>query len=345
MAAVSLLDPWLVLLRDHPLLAWMWIVMVGSCIGSFLNVVVYRLPAGMSLSRPGSHCPGCGHAIRWHDNVPILGWLLLRGRCRDCRQPIAARYPLVELLVALLFGWLWYLDAFAVAPASHEDLASPGDAVAIGAGVLRFLGHALWLVPLLAMALIEADGQRVPRSLLLFAGASAMLVVACMLGLLPEAAQGELWRGISGEAREGLATRVAVRLVAGMAVGLAVWMLVQLRAARRGQGTSGAQARLPDALIVGGLTGLYCGANVVPVLLLAHLLVLLGQRPLRSRTGDEAASSRTPRTSRSSAKTAARATDKRAADKRAAEKDGAATSRFRFGWLAAVLLLTLFWLD
>lgn len=70
---------------------------LGACLGSFLNVVIHRLPRGESLLRPGSHCPRCGAAVRpWH-NVPVLGWLLLRGRCRDCAAPIPVRYPLVEL--------------------------------------------------------------------------------------------------------------------------------------------------------------------------------------------------------------------------------------------------------
>jgi len=72
------------------------VAVVGATLGSFMNVVVYRLPRRMSLSRPASRCPKCEHPIRWHDNVPVFGWLMLRGRCRDCGNPIAARYPLVE---------------------------------------------------------------------------------------------------------------------------------------------------------------------------------------------------------------------------------------------------------
>ncbi len=68
----------------------------GLAIGSFLNVVVWRLPRGESLSSPPSACPKCGHAIRARDNVPVLGWLLLRGKCRDCGEPISPRYPIVE---------------------------------------------------------------------------------------------------------------------------------------------------------------------------------------------------------------------------------------------------------
>ena len=75
----------------------------GLVIGSFLNVVVWRVPRGESIVRPPSACPRCGKPIRPRDNVPVLGWLLLRGRCRDCNNPISARYPLVEAGTATLF--------------------------------------------------------------------------------------------------------------------------------------------------------------------------------------------------------------------------------------------------
>ncbi len=80
----------------------------GACIGSFLNVVIYRVPAGQSIVRPGSHC-ACGAPIAWHDNIPILSWLLLRGRARCCGRHFSARYPFVELLTALLFLACWLL--------------------------------------------------------------------------------------------------------------------------------------------------------------------------------------------------------------------------------------------
>ena len=74
----------------------------GAAIGSFLNVCIWRIPEGKSIVFPSSHCPKCGKSIRPYDNVPILSWLILRGRCRDCVEPISPRYPLVELLTALL---------------------------------------------------------------------------------------------------------------------------------------------------------------------------------------------------------------------------------------------------
>ena len=77
---------------------------LGALIGSFLNVVIYRLPLGESLVSPGSHCPSCGAHVRARDNVPVLSWLALRGRCRDCGAPISVRYPAVEALTAACFA-------------------------------------------------------------------------------------------------------------------------------------------------------------------------------------------------------------------------------------------------
>lgn len=75
---------------------------LGLSVGSFLNVVIYRLPRGQSLVRPGSRCPSCGQPLRWYQNVPVLSWLVLRGRCGQCRAPISIRYPIVEIVTALL---------------------------------------------------------------------------------------------------------------------------------------------------------------------------------------------------------------------------------------------------
>ncbi len=79
---------------------------VGLVVGSFLNVVIHRVPRRQSVVRPGSHCPACGHRIRWYDNVPVISWVLLRGRCRDCRAPIALRYPAVELATGIVTALL-----------------------------------------------------------------------------------------------------------------------------------------------------------------------------------------------------------------------------------------------
>jgi leader peptidase (prepilin peptidase)/N-methyltransferase len=93
---------WIVPLTDA--VVTVLLLVIGGNLGSFLNVVVHRLPRGESVVHGGSHCPTCGAAIRWHDNVPVFGWLLLGGRCRDCGVPIAARYPLLEAAGAVFIG-------------------------------------------------------------------------------------------------------------------------------------------------------------------------------------------------------------------------------------------------
>ena len=103
---------------------------LGLLIGSFLNVVIWRVPRGESIASPPSACPSCGHRVRTYDNIPVLSWLLLRGRCRDCGWAISARYPFVELLTSLLFVLMSLLVPLAVLPA-YLWLAAAG--VALGA--------------------------------------------------------------------------------------------------------------------------------------------------------------------------------------------------------------------
>ena len=80
-------------------------ILLGLCVGSFLNVVIYRIPNNMSLAKPASHCPKCGNPIKWYDNIPLLSYIILRGKCRHCKEPISFRYPFVELLNTIL----WFL--------------------------------------------------------------------------------------------------------------------------------------------------------------------------------------------------------------------------------------------
>jgi leader peptidase (prepilin peptidase)/N-methyltransferase len=101
------------------LLVVAFIALAGLAIGSFLNVVIWRVPRGESVVAPPSHCPSCDAQIRGRDNIPVLSWLILRGKCRDCRAPISPRYPGVELLTGVLFavvtlvlGLTWELPAY-----------------------------------------------------------------------------------------------------------------------------------------------------------------------------------------------------------------------------------------
>ena len=102
-------------------LLWTYATLVGACVGSFLNVCVYRLPENLSVVTPRSRCPGCATPISWRDNIPVVGWLLLRGKCRTCGIPISIQYPLVELVVASIWlaaavrhGFTWQALAVAV---------------------------------------------------------------------------------------------------------------------------------------------------------------------------------------------------------------------------------------
>lgn len=81
---------------------------IGCCVGSFLNVCIWRIPNDMSLSNPPSHCPKCEHRIAWYENIPLFSWLLLRGKCSSCKAPISSRYFLVELLCGVIFYMLWF---------------------------------------------------------------------------------------------------------------------------------------------------------------------------------------------------------------------------------------------
>ena len=82
--------------------------LLGAIVGSFLNVCILRLPSNQSIVRPASRCPRCGQGVRWYDNIPVLSWLLLRGRCRHCRNPISIQYPLIELATALIWAGCAY---------------------------------------------------------------------------------------------------------------------------------------------------------------------------------------------------------------------------------------------
>jgi leader peptidase (prepilin peptidase)/N-methyltransferase len=138
----------------HAILAALAAVL-GSCVGSFLNVCAYRLPRGLSLVSPASHCPGCRAPVRLRDNLPVLGWLILKGRCRDCRMPIPPRYPLVELIVGLLFAGAYVVLAVMPGGDVWEELGPRG--------VLAWL-LAGWTLASLAMLVALIGRDAVARS-------------------------------------------------------------------------------------------------------------------------------------------------------------------------------------
>lgn len=102
------------------------VALLGLVVGSFLNVVAWRVPRDESIKHPPSACPSCGHAIRKRDNVPVLSWLILRGKCRDCKAPISARYPLVEAVTAALFVAVLWKFGLALESLAFAYLAALG---------------------------------------------------------------------------------------------------------------------------------------------------------------------------------------------------------------------------
>jgi leader peptidase (prepilin peptidase)/N-methyltransferase len=163
----------------------------GALVGSFLNVVVYRLPRHESIVTPASHCPGCGEPVKPYDNIPVLSWLLLRGHCRACGVPISVRYPLVEFLTAALCVG---------AVLAGERTAQ----TALGIGLI------LLVVPI---ALIDLETRLIPNRLTL---PGAVLALALGLALDPS---GEPGRLIAGAAAGGFLLLAALAYPGGMGMG------------------------------------------------------------------------------------------------------------------------------
>ena len=231
----------------------------GLVIGSFLNVVAYRLPRGESIVTPPSHCPGCDTQIRPWDNIPLLSWIFLRGRCRSCQTRISPRYPLVELLTAVLFA------ALAVAKGLNDDLVVllPFAAMLIAVADID-LEHRI--VPnkiVVPMAVYGVAASAVVRTgmlpELLIAGAAAFtfLLIAALIhpagmgmGDVKLAGVMGLYLGAS------IAPALLVAFLSGSVVGLAVM-------ARHG--ASGRKKGVPFApfLALGAVVALFAGPELI----------------------------------------------------------------------------------
>ncbi|MCU1570085.1 MAG: peptidase [Naasia sp.] len=183
---------------------------LGLAVGSFLNVVVYRVPRGLSVVRPASACPGCRRGIAAYDNVPVLSWVLLGGRCRGCRRRISARYPLVEALTGVAF----LVVAFRFVP----EVVGAADAPGIMSRLLA-LAAFLYLAALsVALSAIDIELRRLPDRIVL----PAYLVGVVLLGS-SGAVAGDLpalaGTAIGGAASFGLYLLLAVVRPGGMGMG------------------------------------------------------------------------------------------------------------------------------
>ena len=241
----------------------MWIAVAalgGLLVGSFLNVVIARLPEGESLVSPGSRCPHCGHPVRPYDNVPVLSWLWLRGRCRDCGEPISVRYPVVEALTGVLCALV------VVAKGADED---------------AWLGIALVLT-LVPVTFIDLDHRIIPNRIVGPSAVVALVILALTdVDALPDhliaaVAAGGFFllaalaypRGMGmGEVKLAallglyLGSSVAPALLAAMLSGTIVGGAIM---ARKGV-AEGRKTAVPFGpfLALGALVGLFAGPDIV----------------------------------------------------------------------------------
>jgi leader peptidase (prepilin peptidase)/N-methyltransferase len=234
--------------------------LAGLLVGSFLNVVVYRLPRGESLLRPRSRCPGCEAPIAPYDNVPVLSWLVLRGRCRHCGTRISARYPLVELATAALYAAvvlakedpvdvaLGLLLVTALVPITLIDLelrlipnriTLPGAVAAVVAGVVLDIGF-------------------VPEQLIAGAAAGGFFLLAAMayprgMGMGDVKLAGVLGLYLG----RAVAPAIFAGLIGGVLVGAAI---IARKGAREGRRTA---VPFGPFLALGGILGLFAGDELV----------------------------------------------------------------------------------
>jgi leader peptidase (prepilin peptidase) / N-methyltransferase len=241
----------------------MWIAVAalgGLLVGSFLNVLIARLPEGESLVHPGSRCPHCGHPVRPYDNVPVLSWLWLRGRCRDCGEPISARYPLVEALTAVLCALV------VVAKGADED-AWLGIALVLTLVPITFIDLDHRIIPnrivgpsavvaLVILALTDVDA--LPEHLIAAVAAGGFFLLAALayprgmgMGDVKLAALLGLYLGSS------VAPALLAAMLSGTLVGGAI-------IARKGV-AEGRKTAVPFGpfLALGALVGLFAGPDIV----------------------------------------------------------------------------------
>lgn len=199
----------------------------GLVFGSFANVVIWRFPRGESLSHPGSRCPSCGTSIRWYDNIPVVSWLRLGGRCRACEAPISPRYPAVEIISGLLWVLAWLTWGFTVRAA---------------------FGVAFFYL-LLILAAIDLDTYRLPNALV------GLMAVIGTIGVVASALTG--LEALPLMTAEGpLASPVAFAVAGSVAgAGLALGIALVYQLARKREGFGMGDVKLLAAM--GPFLGLY----------------------------------------------------------------------------------------
>jgi len=231
----------------------------GAAIGSFVNVLAYRLPRRESIVTPGSRCPGCDHHIAAYDNIPVVSWVMLRGRCRHCRTAISVRYPLVEALTALLFVGVGLRIGL-------EDTLLPalGFTITLVAAAETDLEHRIIPNRLMATSAVAAvvlwaiaDPSRLPENLIAGAAAGGLLLLV-VLAYPAGMGMGDV--KLAGVMGLYLGASVAPALFIGFAAGALVGIGIVLV---RGSGARKQAVPFGPFLAFGGLVALLYGPQII----------------------------------------------------------------------------------
>lgn len=266
-----------------------WLFWIGSAIGSFLNVVAWRVPRGKSISGL-SHCPWCNTRLSARDNWPVFGWLALRGRCRTCRLPISPRYPIVELCVGLTITLLGLAELYsggdnlpfaaALGPHPHPHAQGPLATPPMSAGLIAVaLYHVLAISSGWALGLVRFDGHRLPRGLVtcVFLLVMGPLWIWPPLMVVPwQATVPEAWQPTS---HLDAAMRLLTAVVAAAVVARAMARYLCPTADPKLDPTGGGTGRLLDLTALLGVPAVVVGWQAL--LGVALLAVLLGGAMLR----------------------------------------------------------------
>jgi uncharacterized protein (TIGR00730 family) len=269
------------------LLLAIWIWCFGANVGSFMNVVIFRVPAGMSVVYPGSKCPKCLNHIAWYDNIPVLSWLWLRAQCRHCALPISSRYPTIEAIVAAIFLVL----AFVQPVSGGMNLPYLGGRSHRGLDFslwLMYSYHVLLLCVLICAAMIRYDQQRTPRRLYvptLLVGVVAPAIWSIIPSLQEQFQYNWLpLRPVAFNAVSGMNLIPLQVSLINSVIGTSVGAMLGLVLARVGKAERRRldTAETPAVVLVGLFLGWQAVCALVAMATISDLLTLIATRMCRS---------------------------------------------------------------
>lgn len=260
-----------------------WLIYFCSSIGSFLNVVAWRMPRGEGIGGR-SHCPRCANTLKTRDNVPVLGWISLGGRCRFCSLPISRRYPIVEALVGVSLTLVGITQLYSLSIPAQLVHAHGGPlwTPQVSPTVLIILTyHAIALSTLWAMTLIRIDGTRLPKRLLIFACVAVVIpMLACpTVMVVPWQARRPIpWSpdGLYVDAVMRVATALVAAALFGRVLAKGLCPSADLKLDPLGRGT----ARLVDLMAMLSIPAIVIGWQSMPALVISTAILSVLLRPL-----------------------------------------------------------------